>query len=270
MLSTFVNTLARTTLLRPTLRTPFFQPLWSKLHRLALWGMNIGPAGTVDEGGEDWAIAWCARQTPADQPFVVIDGGANVGQYASHAIRVIGPRIRMYSFEPSPRMFARLSSRLSGEPGVRLMPFGLSDAESECELYSHAGGEAEGSLVKRDMSHWGITQNQVDVVRLRRLDDVCLEEGIRRIDLLKLDVEGHELQALRGATQLLESRSIRCIQFEFGAPDVESRTFFKDLYKLLNPNYRIYRIVHNGLTLIPAYSEFCENFATSNFLAVAR
>jgi FkbM family methyltransferase len=265
-----VSALARTTFLRPTLRTPIFQPIWNNLHRLALWGMNIGPAGTVDEGGEDWALAWCANRSPMNQPFVVIDGGANVGQYASHAIRVLGERLRLYSFEPSPRMFAKLSSKLGDRPNIELLPFGLSDSESEATLYSHVGGEAEASLIKRDMSHWGITQEQVDRVRLRRLDDVCRELKIARIDLLKLDVEGHEFQALTGAGRMLESGRIRCIQFEFGAPNIESRIFFKDLFKLLNPHYRINRIVHNGLQPIPHYSEFHETFATSNFLAVAR
>lgn len=262
--------LARAVILRPSLRTRFFQPFWNKLHRLSLWGMNIGPAGAVDEGGEEWALRWCAGRTSPERPFVLIDGGANVGQYAGRALRIIGPKLQIYSFEPSPRTFAKLSARIGGRPGVHLMPFGLSASEREAELHSHAGGEAEASLVKRDMSHWSIEQNQVDRVRLRWLDDVCREEGITHIDLLKLDVEGHELEALRGAESLLNSRAVRCIQFEFGAPDIESRTFFKDIFKLLNQNYRICRIVHNGLLPIPAYSEFLENFATTNFLAVAR
>lgn len=269
-ISSQVNSAARAALLRPALRTPLFQPVWAKLNRLSLWGMNIGPAGAVDEGGEDWVLRWCASQAAADQPFVLMDGGANVGQYASHALAVIGQRLRIHCFEPSPRTFQGLSKNLGDCPGVKLMPFGLSDAEAECELYSHEGGDTEASLAKRDLSHWSIVQDRVEVVRLRRLDDVCREEKIPRIDLLKLDVEGHELAALRGAAQLLEQRRINSIQFEFGSPDIESRTYFKDLYKLLNPNYSIFRIVHNGLVPIHAYSEFHENFATTNFLAVAR
>lgn len=265
-----VENLVRAAVLRPTLRTPLFQPLWSKLHRLSLWGMNIGPAGSVDEGGEDWVLRWCNARVAADRPFVLLDGGANTGQYASHALKVIGGRLRIHCFEPAPRTFEKLSQRLAAEPQARLMPFGLSDAETELDLYSHEGGEAEASLVQRDLSHWNIVQNRVDRVRLRRLDEVCREEGIDRIDLLKLDVEGHELPALRGASELLESRRIANIQFEFGSPDIESRTYFKDLFKLLEPNYSIYRIVHNGLVPIEAYSEFLENFATTNFLAVAR
>lgn len=257
-------------LLRPALRTPLFQPVWKNVHRLALWGMNIGPGGYVEDSGEEWVLNWCASQTDATQPFVLLDGGANVGQYATTALRLLGDRLRMYCFEPSPRTFAKLSANLADEPRAHLMPFGLSDHEFQADLYSHAGGSAEASLARRDMSHWGIQQDQVDRVTLRRLDDFCESEGLGRIDFLKLDVEGHELPALRGAGRLLDTKAIRFIQFEFGAPDVESRTFFKDLYHLLAPNYGIYRIVHRGLAPIPEYSEFHETFTTVNFLAVAR
>lgn len=262
--------MVRSLLLRPTLRTPVFQPFWSRLHRLSLWGMNIGPAGSLEEGGEDWVLHWCARQSSPDQPFVLIDGGANVGEYAARALQLIRRRLQVHCFEPAPRAFSKLANRLSAEPQVRLFPFGLSDATAECDLYSHEGGDREASLTRRDLSHWNLEQDRVERVLLRRLDDVCRDEGITRVDLLKLDVEGHELPALRGASALLESRSIRHIQFEFGSPDIESRTYFKDLFKLLNPNYRIYRIVHSGLASIEGYSEFHENFATTNFLAVAR
>lgn len=261
---------ARTVLLRPCFRSTSLQPLWTTLNRLSLWGMNIGPAGRVGESGEDWVLRWCLRQTPSGQPFVIIDGGANAGQYASRALAAIGKRLRIFCFEPSPGTFARLSSKLGSRPEVRLMPFGLSDSDCQRNLYSHQGGSAEASLARRDMSHWGITQDRVESVRLRCLTDVCREENISRIDFLKLDIEGHELQAMRGARELLEARRIRFIQFEFGAPNIESRTYFKDLFQLLNPNYRLYRIVHNGLAPIREYSEFLETFATVNFLGVAR
>jgi len=251
-------------------RRPLFQPLWRILHRVALFGMNIGPAGSIEGSGEDWALRWCAKQPPAGEPFVLFDGGANFGQYATRALSIVGSRLRIFCFEPSPGSFERLAANLGETPGLRLMPFGLSETDAECELYSYLGGEGEASVVRRDMSHWGITQNRIEKVRLRRLDDVCREEGIKEIDFLKLDVEGHELQALRGAEGMLDARRIRFIQFEFGAPDIEGRTFFKDIYKLLNPNYRIYRIVYHGLAPIDVYGEVHEVFVTTNFLAVSR
>lgn len=269
-LSTSTRSPLRSLLLRPGLRRPFLQPMWQSVHRLSLWGMNIGPAGRLEDSSEEWILDWCFRRSPRSRPFVLFDGGANVGDYTKDAIRIAGARLQAYCFEPAPTTFSQLSENLKGQPHVRLLNFGLSDAERVCEIYSHAGGAAEASLVQRDMSHWGVTQDIVQTVQLRRLDDFCRVEGVRHIDLLKLDVEGHELQALQGAEESLSSHRIRFVQFEFGAPDIESRTHFKDLFKLLNPNCRIHRIVHHGLAPIETYSEFHEVYATANYLAVAR
>ena len=53
------------------------------------------------------------------------------------------------------------------------------------------------------------------------LDDYCAEREIDRIDLLKVDVEGAELDVLRGSERLLRTRAVRCCVFEFGATTLE-------------------------------------------------
>ena len=53
------------------------------------------------------------------------------------------------------------------------------------------------------------------------LDDYCAEHGIERIDLLKLDVEGAELEALRGAERLLREARVGCVMFEVSQAMVE-------------------------------------------------
>ena len=262
--------IARTILLRPALRRPVMQPVWDSLHRLALWGKNIGPAGYVNDSSEEWALQWCVDQLPTDKPFVLFDAGANKGQYATQALALLGDRVHAHCFEPSPRTFAELSANMAGKNQVKLLNFGLSSKPGELQLFSHLGGSAEASLAKRDLSHWGIEQNIAETVALRTLDDYCRETATTSIDFLKIDVEGHEIEVLRGASAMLNERRIRFVQFEFGSPDIESRTFFKDIFHFLNPNYRIYRIVYHGLSPIDAYSEFHETFATANFLAVVR
>lgn len=268
--TSYTQQLARNIFLRPELRRPSMQPVWHTLHRLALWGKNIGPAGSVEDSSEEWALAWAVNQSATDKPFVLFDAGANKGQYATQALALLGDRVQAHCFEPSPKTFAELSANLAGKTQVKLLNFGLSSQPGELKLYSHLGGSAEASLTKRDLSHWGIEQNIVETVALRTLDDYCQETVTTRIDFLKIDVEGHEIEVLRGASKMLGERRIRFVQFEFGSPDIESRTFFKDIFHFLNPNYRIYRIVYQGLVPIDAYSEFHETFATANFLAVAR
>jgi hypothetical protein len=107
-------------------------------------------------------------------------------------------------------------------------------------------------------------------ITLKKLDDFCDDKGIEYISLLKLDVEGHEFRVLKGAENLVSSSSIDLIQFEFGGCNIDSRTYFQDFFYLLNPCYKIYRILKDGIIAIEDYKETCEVFTTTNYLAISR
>lgn len=113
--TSYTQRLARNLFLRPELRRPSMQPVWDSLHRLALWGKNIGPAGSVVDSSEEWALAWAVNQSATDKPFVIFDAGANKGQYATQALALLGNRVQAHCFEPSPRTFAELSANLAGK-----------------------------------------------------------------------------------------------------------------------------------------------------------
>jgi hypothetical protein len=87
---------------------------------------------------------------------------------------------------------------------------------------------------------------------------------------LKIDVEGHELAILSGGQEMLSSRRIRALQFEFGPANIASRTFFFDFWSMLREQYRIWRIIPGGMVPIETYGEHLEVFLTTNYLAVAR
>jgi hypothetical protein len=87
---------------------------------------------------------------------------------------------------------------------------------------------------------------------------------------LKLDIEGHELKALNGATQMINSKKIDVIQFEFGGCNIDSRTYFQYFFYLLKDNYYIYRILKDGLFEMPTYKKTYEIFITINYLAVKK
>jgi hypothetical protein len=69
---------------------------------------------------------------------------------------------------------------------------------------------------------------------------------------------------------MIDGGKIDFIQFEFGGTDIDSRTFFRDFYFLLNDKYRIYRIVKDGVYPIRDYGESYESFLPTNFLAERR
>ena len=254
--------------LKTLIRLKVFFPLWKKLHKLSLYGMNIGPGGGVDQSGERWVMKHIARRLKGQG--TIFDVGANKGDYASALLDEFGSQAAVYCFEPSKHTCASLKDRFKGQDNIQVFNFGFGDEESTLSLYSDKEGSTLASLYPRDLNHVGIDMGAVETVELKTVDGFCAEQKIEHIDLLKLDVEGHELNALRGASSLIGSGSVDFIQFEFGGCNIDSKTYFKDFFLALKPNYKIYRILRNGIFPVTEYSEYLETFLTANFLAISR
>ena len=141
------------------------------------------------------------------------------------------------------------------------------DCVGELALFADAEQSGMTSVYNRDLQHINVSFTQHEVAAFTTVDAFSVDAGIGQIDLLKIDVEGHELAVLKGAARMIDEGHVRFIQFEFGGTSIDSRTYFRDFWQLLSPRYTIYRIVGNGLRRIDAYTEFLEIFVTVNFLA---
>ena len=107
-----------------------------------------------------------------------------------------------------------------------------------------------------------------ETIRAIRFEDYWTEQlHGRALDMVKIDIEGHELAALKGFGLALAAT--RVIQFEFGGTDIDTRTFIQDFWYLFrDAGFRIYRFTPFGLQGIDHYSEREECFAFTNFVAV--
>ncbi|MBD2699761.1 FkbM family methyltransferase [Spirosoma sp. BT702] len=249
------------------IRMTWLQPFYEKLYLFTIYAMNYGGGSFTDDSGEKNVIQYVARKT-ADQPepVVVFDVGANVGSYARMVLNGLGNRAMIHCFEPSQATYQTLKTNVP-EPNVKKHNLGLSDQAGELALYTDAAQSGMTSVYQRDLQHINVSFAQNEVAVFSTVDEFSAAQNIRQIDLLKIDVEGHELAVLKGARQMIDEQRIRFIQFEFGGTSIDSRTYFRDFWRLLSPNYTLYRIVGNGLRRIDAYSEFLEIFVTVNFLA---
>jgi FkbM family methyltransferase len=247
-------------------------------HTVSLFGMNYGGGGLIEESGEIWALRNAIRPALAgvDSP-IVFDVGANIGDYSLLAKREL-PTAQIFAFEPAAATYRQLSQHLAQQDGcadITTYNFGFSDAERLLELFSYAVEGNEASLLASVDLRLPTQVVRVEVehseeIKVRTIDDFCAAESIQAIDLLKLDVEGHELAVLRGAGDMLSRRAIRIIQFEFGPANIYSRTFFFDFWTLLSEQFDIFRIVPNGLAPIAYYGEHREVFLTTNYLAIRK
>jgi FkbM family methyltransferase len=132
------------------------------------------------------------------------DVGAFHGIYSILAGMKLSCRGQVVAFEPSVRERRRfdLHVRMNGLGGIRLEPFAVSSRTDKLAFFAVAGSfDMMNSLKPPDVG----TPVQETVVEAVSLDDYLATRQIERIDLMKIDVEGGELEAFRGARKLLES-----------------------------------------------------------------
>ena len=244
---------------------PKLQQPYRLLYRIALMGMNYGGAGSYLSAGDELALERVARGKDRSRPAVIFDVGANIGSYALQALQICGNDTELHAFEPSRAAFERLGRVLAGRPRVRLVNAGIGAARGTAQLWSEAPGSVLASTYVNPTNP-NTTAESIDIITL---DDYCAEHAIGHIDLLKLDLEGGEVDALRGARRLLAAGSIDLIQFEFGQPSLGARTYFSDLFELLHPQFEIYRVLPKALERLTSYHETLEVFMSTNYLAVA-
>lgn len=139
-------------------------------------------------------------ETIVSQGMVVVDAGANYGIYTVVAARLVGPSGKVLSFEPGAQAFSvlRRNIELNQFHNVRAYRAALSDRNGRARLYHHEQGQTSFSLGAPKHARTGFEE-----VATRTLEDVLEEEGLNRIGLIKLDVEGAEELVLRGMERIL-------------------------------------------------------------------
>lgn len=136
----------------------------------------------------------------------IIDGGANIGQFARAATETF-PDARVYSFEPLPDVSAVLRQNLASRSQVKIIQAALGSEDGKIPFHRAAYSLASSALpihAENNASFAGVKEVETIEVDLFRLDTVLAKEPLESPCLLKLDLQGFELEALKGATQTLK------------------------------------------------------------------
>lgn len=128
---------------------------------------------------------------------VVIDVGANVGDYVALAAQLAGGSGRVYAIEPAPENVARLRERFAVCAQVSVIAAAAGDSSGSATLCLDRRNGTRHSLASANVGK----QGEVVAVQQIALDD--LRDGIEALDVVKIDAQGAELQILRGARRLL-------------------------------------------------------------------
>lgn len=158
--------------------------------------------------------------------MVAVDAGAHVGRYTESLSGLVGEGGTVLSIEASPGSAARLRDRVRahGLDNVAVEQVAVSDQEDAATLHEYGESYSSWSTLGTPVlertpgeASSAITVASEATVRTVRLDALLDLHGIKRVDFLKLDVEGAEPAALRGLADRIASGSIRFIQFEVSA-----------------------------------------------------
>lgn len=148
---------------------------------------------------ESWLTRLATVRLPPDT--VVVDGGANKGAVTDRLLAAL-PGCRVEAFEPIARLARKLAKRFAGEPRVAVHAMALGEAAASLPLSVLSRPTLSSLLaptgIRDKYAGEDLPVTETVTVPVARLDAVLV-----RADVLKLDVQGYELPALRGASGLL-------------------------------------------------------------------
>lgn len=137
----------------------------------------------------------------------IIDVGANKGQFAL-AARKCFPGAKIYSFEPLSHPAVIFNKVFADDKNIKLFPFAISDETGEAEIHiSHR--EDSSSLLpigeKQNEMFPGTYEVGVEKITMKKLHEVLSSADLKPPVLMKIDVQGFELNVLKGSTELLNN-----------------------------------------------------------------
>ena len=201
------------------------------------------------------------RLLPEDGVF--IDVGANQGEFSVAAARV-APRGKVIAFEPVSEYRERLLAniQLNKFENVHVVAAALGEHEGELPIYDQVNNDADGTRNEGLPTLFvsASRSNPVEIVAVKRLDDVLTSLGISRVDVIKLDIEGAEWIALRGAVHTLTTcRPILIL--EVGRETCLNAGYAPEALVdwLTNQDYRVEKIMDGGKT-VPIASSVLSDF----------
>jgi FkbM family methyltransferase len=185
--------------------------------------------------------------------IVVIDIGANIGQFAS-AIKFVYPDASVFSFEPDKNVYKNLRANVVDLDNVTPYNFGIGAGESVQDFYiSNLSLESTFETPSVESMH----NYKMEKLEVRTLDSIDELKTLKEIDLLKIDVEGFESDVLDGATQIIKKSKYILIEVSLGRDTKVSNIDLLGKVKQICPSARIKRI---GRPLGDEATQVCTDF----------
>jgi FkbM family methyltransferase len=154
------------------------------------------------------------------EPKIIVDVGAHKGESINRFSKCY-PFSRIFSFEPNPLLYREILENIQST-NTRVFNYALSNVEQELQFHIHLNSTGSSSVLPINLeSNFAKRRNLVDekdleTINIRSTTLDCLQnEGLfERINILKIDTQGSELDVLMGASNLLNDQKIDLIEYE--------------------------------------------------------
>ena len=197
-------------------------------------------------------------------PTVIVDGGANKGNYSLWA-RQYCSTADIYAFEPVVDTFDKLQQNVGDYDQIFCINHGLFNTETTKEIHLFSS-DTHASVF--DIQGIPYSSTGTSEISLIRGDQFFKERGIQHIDLLKLDLEGAEYDALTGFEEMIKAGQIRMIQFEYGYINITTKKLLIDFYQFFQKHHYIVGKVFPKKVVFRDYQFKYEDFLGPNHIAV--
>lgn len=144
---------------------------------------------------------------------VVIDVGAFMGSYSLLVSKLIGGEGKVYAFEPSPDHLRKLKRNILLNNFRNIQTFNLALSNKKGVVKFYVAGSRSSLMKNEAESHMDKKVKPIKVKAVT-LNDFVNKERIKHIDFIKIDVEGWDLQVLKGASNILKGKDAPDIMVE--------------------------------------------------------
>jgi FkbM family methyltransferase len=165
---------------------------------------------------------------------VIFDAGANVGQTVSGLLRYFPKSTRIFCFEPVSATMQELKSAYQAHDNIVFVQTALGAEPSQGAMKLHQNS-AFNSL--SDRSGFDDLIGTSEQVPITTIDHFCEERSIQAIDILKMDIQGWELSAMRGAKSMLNANKITFVIAEVGfRSSDQDMQYFPPFHEFMDAN----------------------------------
>jgi FkbM family methyltransferase len=159
----------------------------------------------------------------------------------------------------------QLSERLGNMPNIALNNKACSRQAGTAMMNVYGSGAGTNTLGEPIDGRSAVSEE----VQLITVDLYCKSNKIEKIDLLKIDAEGHDYEVIAGAVEMLDRQAVRILQFEYNFRWIGCRNYLRDVFTFLVPKgYVIGKLVgRSSIQFYPHWQWELETWAEGNYIA---